>query len=271
MDDSVVRIAVVRPDLLGTYGDGGNAVVLAQRLNWRGIPAELIVVGPGATVPSCCDVCVLGGGEDGAQIALAADRELGASLRRAADRGVPILGVCAGYQVLGCAFATEGGALHAGFEVLDCVTEERTGPRAVGEAIVDAERSDIGRLSGFENHAGRTRLGPTARPLGRVRQGLGNGDGTDGSQQQNVIGTYLHGPVLARCPALADAMLAVVVGPLEDLHLPQVETLRRERFASLGVTDGSTTGRTPGRRGQASPFLDGLMGRMSTARRWRSG
>jgi len=254
-DDTLV-IAVVRPDVLGTYGDGGNAVVLQQRLERRGIPAEFLIIGAGEVVPTMCDICVLGGGEDGAQAALAEQRDLGISLQRAAERGVAMLAVCAAFQVLGHSFITADGARRPGYGVLDCWTNARLPERAVGEIAVSArlDDRDLGLLSGFENHGGATTLGPHARPLGTVLSGVGNGDGneTEGAQQGSIIGTYLHGPVLARNPALADAILEMVVGPLPPLDVPGVEGLRAQRLGAV-LTRRRARRRTPSSLRGTSP------------------
>ena len=118
-----VSIAVLYPELLGTYGDGGNAIVLAQRLHWRGIGAEVVEVGAGDVVPTSCDLYLMGGGEDGPQ-ALAA-KELGESgaLHSAVDRGAAVFGVCAGIQVLGHEFANPDGSAHPGLGLLDCALD----------------------------------------------------------------------------------------------------------------------------------------------------
>ena len=230
-----VSIAILYPELLGTYGDGGNATVLAQRLRWRGIPAQVLDVTTGEPVPTSCDVYLLGGGEDGPQ-ALAV-RELRASraLARAVDGGAAVLAVCAGYQVLGRQFLGPDRRPHAGLGLLDVSTDRGPGPRRVGELVVDPDPSlDLPTLTGYENHAGVTRLGPDVTPLGRVLVGHGNdhGDGSEGAVSSRIVGTYLHGPVLARNPALADLILSWVVGPLDPLEDPEVEHLRAERIAA---------------------------------------
>jgi CobQ-like glutamine amidotransferase family enzyme len=230
-----VSIALLYPELLGTYGDGGNSVVLAQRLRWRGIPAEVVDITAGEAVPTSCHVYLMGGGEDGPQ-ALAV-RELRASraLRRAVDAGAAVLAVCAGYQVLGRQFLGPDGRPHAGLGMLDCSTDRGPGPRRVGELVVDPVADlKLPTLTGYENHAGITDLGPSAHPLGRVLVGHGNdhGDGTEGAVSGRIVGTYLHGPVLARNPALADLILSWIVGPLEPLEDPEVEALREERIAT---------------------------------------
>jgi CobQ-like glutamine amidotransferase family enzyme len=236
--DSTIGIGLLFPDLLGTYGDSGNAVILARRLAWRGIDAEVVTVRSGDAVPEGCDLYVVGGGEDLPQ-ALAA-RELGppgaGPLQRAVDRGAAVLAVCAGMQVIGTSFVygTEGETAD-GLGLVDCATGRGSGPRAVGEIVVDPVPGlDLPTLTGYENHAGATTVGPAASPAGHVRHGVGNGDGsgTDGVWSGRVIGTYLHGPVLARNPALADRLLGWVVGALDPIDDAESLDLREERLAA---------------------------------------
>jgi len=234
-----VSVALLFPDLLGTYGDSGNAAILAARLRWRGIDSEVITVRSGQPVPDSCELYVVGGGEDlpqsQAAVQLGADRE-GGPLRRAVDRGAVVLAVCAGMQIVGRSFTGPDGAPAAGIGLLDCSTEPGRGPRMVGEIVVDpAPELDLPALTGYENHAGATSLGPAAQPLGRVRVGCGNGPGrgVDGARSGKVIGTYLHGPVLARNPALADLLLTWAVGPLSPLDDTECDDLRGERFAAV--------------------------------------
>jgi CobQ-like glutamine amidotransferase family enzyme len=225
---SAVRLAVVYPELLGTYGDSGNALVLVQRLRWRGIRSEVVSVD--GDVPDSADLYLLGGGEDAAQILAASRLRRSAGLRRAVRRGAPILAVCAGLQVLGERFNGGDGPESAGLGLLD-VSTNRLPRRAVGE-IVAAPQLPLLRepLTGFENHQGSTHLGPDAAPLARVRTGIGNGagDASEGAVQGRVIGTYLHGPVLARNPELADLLLSWAIGTaLPPLPVPEVSELRR--------------------------------------------
>jgi len=230
MPDGAVRIALVFPSLLGTYGDGGNASVLAQRLRWRGHDADVIDVAVDAAVPEQADLYVLGGGEDTAQT-LAVSRLADGVLSRAAGAGKPVFAVCAGFQILGETFLDGRGDVHAGLGLIDCRTDRLDGPRAVGELLVS---SPMGLLTGYENHGGRTVLGPSAAPLGQVESGIGNGDrGVDGAMQGSVVATYLHGPALARNPALADHLLAAVVGDLAPLDDSEEEDLRRERLNAV--------------------------------------
>lgn len=228
-----VRIALIYPSVLGTYGDGGNAVVLTERLRWRGIAAETVAVDIDEEVPEQVDLYVLGGGEDSAQT-LAVSRLGNGVLRRAVDRGVGVFAVCAGFQILGESFLDGSGAVHPGLGLIDCRTDRLDGPRAVGELLADATIDGVGRLTGYENHGGRTVLGPAAGPLANVRAGVGNGDGSvDGAVQGSVVATYLHGPALARNPALADHLLGQVVGQLEPVDDTEAEDLRRERLHAV--------------------------------------
>lgn len=231
---SSLHLVVLYPELLGTYGDGGNAVVLERRMAWRGLPYETTRVALGEAVPAQGDLYVLGGGEDRAQ--LAALRELeGSPLVSSIEAGAQLFGVCAGLQLLGRSFSTGEGGERDGLGLLD-LTTGRLERRALGEVVAVPDPAlGLPLLTGFENHGGRTVLGPTARPFARVRDGIGNGDETDrteGAYDERVIATYLHGPVLARNPALADLLLTRVLGtPLEPLDLPVLDELRRERLA----------------------------------------
>jgi hypothetical protein len=227
-----VRIALVYPSVLGTYGDGGNAVVLTERLRWRGIEAETVAVDISDPLPLDVDAYVLGGGEDSAQT-LAVSRLGDGTLRSAADSGKVVFAVCAGFQILGMTFLDGHGKVFPGLGLIDCTTDRLDGPRAVGELLVDSALPGVGTLTGYENHGGRTVLGSAASPLGTVNAGIGNGEhGVDGAVQGSVIATYLHGPALARNPALADELLRRIVGdlaPLDDqaeldLHDERVRT-----------------------------------------------
>jgi CobQ-like glutamine amidotransferase family enzyme len=219
-------IGLLLPDVLGTYSDRGNALVLAQRARWRGIGAEVLEVPLDAAPPVGCDVYVLGGGEDAAQAHAARWLARHRGLRTALDRA-PVLAVCAGLQLLGEWTADAEGRRTAGAALLDLTTSP--GPRrSVGEVVLDAGTAGLPPVTGFENHRGRTTRGQVP-PLGRVLRGTGNGDGTDGVLTRTVVGTYLHGPVLARNPAVADLLLARALGGAElpPLQVQDEEAARR--------------------------------------------
>lgn len=229
---SAVAVALLFPDLLGTYGDSGNAVILARRLAWRGFSVEMVTVHSGEPLPDGCQFYVVGGGEDLPQ-ALAA-RQLG-PLHRAVEGGAAVLAVCAGMQILGRSFVGPDGVEAEGVGLIDCQTRPGPGPRLVGELVVQPDpQLRLPALTGYENHGSITSVGPAARPLGRVEHGVGNGDGsgTDGAWAGRVVGTYMHGPVLARNPGLADHLLSSVVGPLSPLDDGEAAELRRERLAA---------------------------------------
>jgi CobQ-like glutamine amidotransferase family enzyme len=251
--DSAVRIALLYPELLGTYGDRGNARVLAQRLAWRGVPAELVEAPWGEPAPASCDIYVLGGGEDSPQASAAAALLAEGVLHRAVEDGAAVLGICAGFQILGHSFFGPDGAARPGLGLLDCTTARRATPRIVGEILVQPN-PDVGLppLSGYENHAGLTDLGPEATPLGRVDVGVGNGDGTEGAIGGRVVGTYLHGPVLARNPALADLILSWFAGELEPLDDSGVADLREERRQFVSAEAARRTSRR--KLGDNTPF-----------------
>lgn len=229
-----VRIGLVLPDVMGTYGDGGNAVVLRQRLRLRGIPAEIVDVTLAGPVPDSLDLYTLGGAEDYAQRLATRHLLRHRGLQRAAERGAPVLAICAAIQVLGHWYETAAGERVDGVGLLDVTTSPQP-ERTIGEVVSTPLIEGLSEpLTGFENHRGGTVLGPDARPLAAVLTGAGNrlGDGFDGAVQGSVVATYLHGPCLARNPALADLLLTRVVGPLAPLELPEVEQLRRERLAA---------------------------------------
>ena len=243
---ALLRVAVVFPDLLGTYGDGGNGLILTRRAQWRGRDAELLQAQSDRPLPEA-DIYCLGGGEDGPQVRAAQALTEDGTLTRRASEGAVVLAVCAGFQVVGRHFPGADGEPHEGVALLDIETAKGTGTRAVGE-VVSEPAADLGApelptLTGFENHGGRTSIGGGVVPLARVTAGIGNGgggdrDGTEGAVAGRIIGTYLHGPVLARNPALADLLLSWALGvginelaPLDD---SAAESLRAECLRARG-------------------------------------
>ena len=196
-----MRIVVLYPELLGTYGDGGNGLVALERLRRRGIEATLEFAMIGDPLPEAA-LYLLGGGEDGPQ-------RLAADLLRATDftsrvrDGAHVVAVCAGLQILGTTFSVEGDDEYEGVGVVDVATRRGTS-RSVGELCT---RVDGHLLVGFENHGGRTTLANGVEPLGHVLTGRGNDGVLDGFRVGNVWATYAHGPVLAMNPWLCDQVL----------------------------------------------------------------
>jgi len=215
-----MRVTALYADRLNLYADRGNLIVLAQRCRRRGIAFELTTVGVGDRTPleaTRPDLVYLGGGQDRDQRACAVDlRRHREAIAGLAAGGAAVLGICGGYQLLGHEYVTPEGTI-AGVGLLDVTTVRGAGPRLVGNAVIDVGAGRL--LAGFENHQGRTTLGAGSRPLGTVLSGHGNdGDGgTEGAVSGTVIGTYLHGPLLAKNAWFADRLIAAAVGaPADD-------------------------------------------------------
>jgi lipid II isoglutaminyl synthase (glutamine-hydrolysing) len=231
---SKLRIVWVYPDLLSTYGDRGNLLVLSRRARLRGIEVEANEVNSDERVPAYGDIYLLGGGEDLPQILAAKRLSNDGGLATAVGRGAVVFAVCAGYQVVGHRFGGVDGEPVSGLGLLD-VTSGRGERRGVGELVADADPAlGLPTLSGFENHQGVTTIGPGARPLATVTHGVGNGDGTEGAYAGKVLGTYMHGPALARNPGLADLLLSWAAGPLPPLDPVDEEWAARLRAERLG-------------------------------------
>jgi CobQ-like glutamine amidotransferase family enzyme len=235
---SSLSLVWVYPDLLSTYGDRGNLLVLERRARLRGLPVESVIVNADQPVPREGDIYLMGGGEDLPQILAARRLRADGGLRAAADHGAVVFAVCAGYQLLGTEFGGDEGQPLPGLEILD-ISSGRGERRGVGEILADVDPSlGVPRLTGFENHQGVTRLGPGVAPLARVVVGVGNGDGTEGAFAGRVLGTYLHGPALVRNPGLADLLLSWAVGSLPPLSASDEQwtrRLREQRLAAVPV------------------------------------
>lgn len=231
--ESALRIVWIYPDLLSTYGDQGNVLVLEQRAQRRGIATEIVHVRSADPIPETGDIYLIGGGEDRPQILAAARLRKDGGLHRAIARGASMLAVCAGYQIMGSTFGGEEGQPVDGMGLLD-IASSRGPARAVGELVAEVDPElGLPTLTGFENHMGVTRLGPGVRALSRTSVGIGNGDGTEGCYAGHIIGTYLHGPALARNPALADLLLAWRAGDLSPLDDTRYDQLRQERLNTV--------------------------------------
>jgi lipid II isoglutaminyl synthase (glutamine-hydrolysing) len=229
-----LRLVWVYPDLLSTYGDRGNLLVLSRRARLRGLEVQAHEVNADERVPADGDIYLLGGGEDLPQILAANRLSNDGGLAAAVGRGAVVFAVCAGYQVIGHQFGGVEGEPVTGLGLLD-VTSGRGERRGVGEIVADADPAlGLPKLSGFENHQGVTTIGPGARPLATVTHGVGNGDGTEGAYAGKVLGTYMHGPALARNPGLADLLLSWAVGPLPPLEPVDEEWAARLRAERLG-------------------------------------
>ena len=201
------------PDLMNIYGDRGNILTLVKRAGWRGFDARTIELPRGTTSGmENVDVFFFGGGQDREQALVYEDLidHKQSLLERAVADGAGILAVCGGYQLLGHYYQTAEGERYPGIGLIDVRTEAGK-KRFIGDVVVEAQIEGLvpPTLVGFENHSGRTYLGPAARPLGKVRSGAGNNgsDGTEGCLQGAVVGTYLHGSLLPKNPHLADLLI----------------------------------------------------------------
>jgi lipid II isoglutaminyl synthase (glutamine-hydrolysing) len=213
-----LRALGLYPDQMNIYADRGNILFLQRRCEWRGIDFVYDGAGQGESVdPGAHDLYYIGGGQDRDQRAVAADlvetkRE---AMHAAVDDGATLLAVCGGYQLLGESYQL-GEETLPGLGLADLRTVREEGPRLIGNVAIETELGGETRLlAGFENHGGRTYLGPTARPLGHVVKGHGHGnnggDGLEGVWRDNMIGTYLHGPLLPKNAWLADHLIELAL------------------------------------------------------------
>ena len=223
-----LRVLALYPDLMNIYADRGNLLLLERRCAWRGIGFELVGAGLGDQVdPDAHDLIYLGGGQDRDQALCAQDlvdtkRD---ALHAAVDGGAGFLAVCGGFQLLGASYVL-GDEELPGLGLCDLSTVRGPeGDRLVGNVAIEVDLPGLGGprvLAGFENHGGRTRLGPGETPLGRVLEGHGNDgrDGREGVRRGTIVGTYLHGPLLPKNAWFADWLIATATGeeltPLDD-------------------------------------------------------
>jgi CobQ-like glutamine amidotransferase family enzyme len=237
-----LRLCSLYPELMNIYADRGNIQLLRARCEWRGIGFELA----GATLgdgldPDAHDFFYMGGGQDRDQALCAEDmvatkRE---ALHAAAGRGAVVLAVCGGYQLLGHEYEMEGRKLP-GVGLVDLRTVREPGPRLIGNCAIEADLGDGPRvIAGFENHGGRSYLGAGEQALGRVLKGFGNNgkDGREGVRRGNVIGTYLHGPLLPKNVWLADRLIELALDtrlePLPGDSLEDAAHLSARRAAGV--------------------------------------
>jgi CobQ-like glutamine amidotransferase family enzyme len=215
---------------MNIYADRGNLIVLERRCAWRGIGFELTASSLGEKLDEAADeLYYIGGGQDRDQRLVAEDllANKRSALQSAARRGALVLGVCGGYQLLGHSYTLEAEQIE-GVGLLDVTTVREGGPRLIGNVAIELTLPGLEGpqvLAGFENHGGRTRLGAGQQPLGRVLSGHGNDgvSGYEGAVSRNVIGTYLHGPLLPKNVWFADWLIATALdiapgelAPLDD-------------------------------------------------------
>ena len=218
-----LRVCALYPDLMNIYADRGNLLLLERRCQWRGIGFSLTASGLGEQLdPDSADLFYIGGGQDRDQKLCAFDlaEVKHDALHAAATRGAVILAVCGGYQLLGHSYQL-GEETLPGVGLVDLTTVRSDHPRLIGNVAIEVELDPGVRrvLAGFENHGGRTHIGPHTTPFGRVLKGHGNNgaDGYEGVREGNVIGTYLHGPLLPKNVWFADWLIQTALSRAEPL------------------------------------------------------
>lgn len=221
----MLEIIRIHNELLGTYGDRGNADVLKFRAGLRNIKAKVIDISYLDPLPKSGDIYLLGGAEDAAQLLSLTALRTGSKLAQAASKGAVVLAICAGFQIIGTTYATRD-QVNAGLGLLD-VTTTPGDKRLVGDIAVDSPLFSV-PMTGFENHSSVTTLGADVQAFGTVIAGHGNGvAGFDGAISNNIFGTYLHGPILARNPEFADLLLERALGEF----LPSVNDQLADQYA----------------------------------------
>jgi CobQ-like glutamine amidotransferase family enzyme len=222
-----LRLLSLYPDQMNIYADRGNIIFLRNRCEWRGIGFSVTGCGLREEFdPDSHDMLYMGGGQDRDQLVVAADLLAikGDAVRKARDSGSVILAVCGGYQLLGESYQLESQEVP-GLGLVDLRTVRDPGPRLIGPVAIETMLTGEPRIiAGFENHGGRTFLGQGARPFGRVLAGHGNNghDGLEGVMDGNLVGTYLHGPLLPKNAWLADHFILAALrrryGDVEGLE-----------------------------------------------------
>lgn len=222
------------PDLMSTYGDRGNIIVLQKRAKWRDIDTEIISLSVGSSPKELTksDLIFMGGAQDRQQKIVAEDFRKGKSemLKDMIEDFVPGLYICGAYQFLGKYYKEANGNIIEGLDILDLYTENPgiNVPRLIGNIVLKSSfLPENTTIVGFENHGGRTYLGKKVKPFGQVLKGYGNNgvDGSEGVIYKNTIGSYLHGPMLPKNPRVADFLLAAALKRKyqENIHLHKLD------------------------------------------------
>lgn len=204
MSHKHLTILQLYPRDMNIYGDTGNILVLRRRAEQHGYAVDVVEYNPGDTFPDTIDIVIGGGGQDSGQDKIQQDlQQIGPRLIQLAETDTPMLVICGLYQLFGKFFKTQDGHVIQGIGLLDI--ETHAGPeRLIGNIVTTSEQ--FGDIIGYENHSGQTFLGSGVTPLGTVVRGAGNNgqDDFEGSRYKNVIGSYLHGSLLPKNPAIAD-------------------------------------------------------------------
>lgn len=224
-----LTIVQLYPDDMNIYGDWGNVLTVKKRAEWHGFDVELINYNVGDTFPENADILIGGGGQDSGQLKVQADlQKLAPTLQALADDDTPMLMICGLYQLFGRFFKTSKGQVIDGISIFHA--ETHAGPeRLIGNIVTHNEQ--FGDIIGYENHSGQTFIDSDMQPLGTIVRGAGNNgqDETEGCMYRNVIGTYLHGSLLPKNPAIADALIEEAAKKKFGDFTP---TVIEDRFAS---------------------------------------
>jgi CobQ-like glutamine amidotransferase family enzyme len=246
-----IRVVTLYADVMSVYADRGNLIAVQARCRELGLGCEVTHVSIGDELPPEADLVLIGGGQDREQRRIAPDLAAkGVALRDWAESDTAMLAVCGGFQLFGEFYRTAQGEELPGVGLFDITTVAPAPgmPRCIGDMLADAEVVGVGELVGFENHGGRTYLGPSGRPFARVRHGYGNNgaDGTEGAVYREAIGTYLHGSLLPKNPALLDRLILAALrhryGPDVALDAP------RNAYAERAHQAAAIVARRRGRR-----------------------
>jgi len=230
MNKRTITVLQLYPRDMNIYGDWGNTLTLTRRLEWHGYTPQLIEYNPGDTFPEQVDLIVGGGGQDSGQDTIQNDllgiRDM---LKDLAENDVPMLMICGLYQLFGRFFKTQDGHIIEGIGLLDIETHAGA-ERLIGNIVVKS--AEFGEIIGYENHSGQTFLGHDAKPLGHVIKGAGNNgqDATEGVRYRNIVGSYMHGSLLPKNPAVADFLIEKAVTKKYGEFQP---TVIEDRFAEL--------------------------------------
>lgn len=205
--DMKITIGHLYPDLLNLYGDRGNIACMMKRCQWRGIEAEMIEFNTGDEIDFCgLDIVLLGGGSDREQAIVCQNLlKIQKQFQEYVEDNGVVIAVCGGYQLLGRNYKTDDGMIE-GLNLVDIYTEQEEG-RLIDNIVLQSELADM-PIVGFENHGGRTYINDN-KPFGKVLYGSGNDgkSGYEGVVYKNVIGTYLHGPLLPKNPQICDYLI----------------------------------------------------------------
>ena len=228
----MIAIGWLYPDLMSTYGDRGNIICLQKRCSWRGIASKIVAIDAHTSEAQLAsvDIIIGGGSQDIAQEIVMRDLrgKKGTIIKHLIEKGTPALFVCGAPQIMGTYYEPALGKRIEGLGIFDMVTKNpgNDAKRCIGNVSASVLWKNVGAaghaattIVGFENHGGRTYLGKNAKPFATIIKGNGNNgkDGTEGVVYKNAIGCYFHGPLLPRNPVIADYLLSLVVGEVENL------------------------------------------------------